>query len=120
MRFLAKNELSAYLNKNKCVEYFLGFSKENNLETLHWVSIERDGEEFIAYYHYVYDESDKGVASAYDYPYVEPDDIDGLELEIFDTLSEAIKFLEDEYECTEDEFFLEGQLDNALNEFSKE
>jgi len=119
MRYLSEKEISSYLHKSKTIQYFTGYLEFNKVPTITWVSIQVEDGEYLVLYHEVLSD-DKEYDSVYNYPYAEPDDLYGKEIETFDNLDDTLEFLKEEFKCIGEKFFIEGQLDDVLKEFPNE
>jgi len=115
MNYLKKDQLRSHLSLKKTVEYWLGKSIVNNYDTIKWIAIEEGREEkgkYYLIYHHVFDDADEGIDTIYDYSYVEPDDLYGIIVGVFDDFDSALDKAVEEYGVELDRFVPEGYIED--------
>ena len=115
MRCLTIEELKVYINRGKEIEHYVKTSKTDNYKTNEWISIEKEGKLFKVFQHLVFDESEEGVDSIYDYSYVNPDDLYGNEIFSSENFDNVVLFLENELKIKNGNYLLAGSLDEVKN-----
>lgn len=111
MKYLALSEIGSYLNIGKELECFLKFGLEEGYHTIEWYSIVKEKVEYVISKHIVFDERDE-IGSVYDFTYVEPDDLYGLEVKRTINYEEILNYFQNI--DNKNMFTLFGELDNII------
>lgn len=116
MKYIDNEDVIKHLETNKNIETLLGFYKVENYDTIKWLTLEKGREKKDKYYlilHHVFDERDE-IDNVYNFSYVEPDDLYGKILCVFDTPEELFQYASNFNEKNGKKWFIEGEMDTLL------
>ena len=114
MNYLLESQISAYLNQEKPIEQLIGFFESDGHKCLRWIEIQKDGKDFILALHDVFDDSNEGLESIYDYSYVESDDLYGKGVLKSADLTLTLKEAEKLFKTSNDRYMPSNYLDSVL------
>jgi hypothetical protein len=113
-RKLKESEILPYINKGKVIEQFLGEFYQGEYRCLRYVSVQKEKDSYFGLIFEVFDESNEGVDSIYDYSSVEPDDLFGVEIGTFETLTETLESIRGKFNLHSDRYLISGHLDEEI------
>ncbi|PZX49836.1 hypothetical protein [Algoriphagus chordae] len=105
-------QIKAQLNRGKSIEQFLGTGNSGEREILKWIEIRPEKYSFTLVYHEVYNDSDEGIESVYNYSYVMPDDLYGKNITESKSVEEILNKAQSIF--GNGNFYNEGFLDEII------
>ena len=114
MKYLLPSQLETALRIDHPIEQLIGTFEIDSHKALRWISIDKSKTGYELTLHEMFDDSDEGIASFYDFSYVEPDDIYGRAVFTSESLTETLTFAEKEFRATQGHYLNFGLLDELL------
>jgi hypothetical protein len=114
MNYLNYGLIKPMVNKGKTIEQYLGSFKHETYNTIKWISIYLDRNEYCLDFHEVFDEREEEIESVYSFSYVEPDNMDGERIYQTKEFEVLMEWLFINYTINKDKFLPFDYLNEEL------
>lgn len=114
MRYLKESELIPYLNQGKEIQQYMGKFYDGQYKCLRYLTLYKGKDGYAGLLFEVFDETEEGIESIYNFSSIEPDDMYGKEIGPFDSIEKLIQSIKQIAELNDEKYLLAGYLDDII------